>query len=117
MPTLRDLVSVLQRRDGVDAVVVVGRDGLLIDGASAPGHDPEALAAMVPPIVSAASELGVACHAGAIATAMLEYDGGSVMLSAISPDAYLVVVVRPGANLPALLYELRRHRSQIAQLV
>jgi len=116
MPTLRDLVTVLQRRDGVDAVVVVGRDGLLIDGASAPKHDPDALAAIVPPIVTAAIELGTACQSGAFATSVLEYERCAVVLSAISSEAFLVIVLRPEANLPALLYELRRHRSQIAQL-
>lgn len=117
MPTLRDLVAVLQRRDGVDAVVVVGRDGLLIDGASAPNHDPDALAAIVPPIVTAAVELGATCRSGEFATSVLEFERHAVVLSAISPDAFLVLVLRQDANLPALMYELRRHRSHIAQLV
>jgi len=31
MPSLRDLVGVLRQREGVEAAVVLGRDGLLID--------------------------------------------------------------------------------------
>ena len=117
MPTLRDLIAVLHRREGVDAVVVVGRDGLLIDGAGAPAQDPDALAAIVPPIVTAAIELGAASGTGALSTSVLEYERGAALLSAISPEAYLVVIVRPEANLPALSYEVRRHRTQIATLV
>lgn len=31
MATIRDLASAIRRRDGIDAAVVLGRDGLLID--------------------------------------------------------------------------------------
>ncbi len=37
MPTIRDLVRALRRREGVDAAMVLGRDGLLIDGATEMG--------------------------------------------------------------------------------
>lgn len=37
MPTIRDLVSALRLREGVDAAMVLGRDGLLIDGATEMG--------------------------------------------------------------------------------
>ena len=32
MPSIRDLVAAIRQREGVDAAVVLGRDGLLIDG-------------------------------------------------------------------------------------
>ena len=39
MPSIRDLVAAIRQRDGVDAAVVLGRDGLLIDGQLIPGLD------------------------------------------------------------------------------
>jgi uncharacterized protein len=117
MPTIRDLVSVLRRRDGVDAAVVLGRDGLLIDGASAAPHDPEGLSALIPPLVLAASDLGRASSRGDFGLMVLEYGQGTAIVSALSSDAFLLVLLQPHANLAALLYELRRHRTQISALV
>ena len=51
MPSIRDLVGAIRQREGVEAAVVLGRDGLLIDSQSAPGLDPEDLAARIPAII------------------------------------------------------------------
>lgn len=48
MPTIRDLVGAIRQREGVDAAVVLGRDGLLIDGQAVPGLASEEVAAHVP---------------------------------------------------------------------
>jgi predicted regulator of Ras-like GTPase activity (Roadblock/LC7/MglB family) len=117
MATIRDLVSALRRRDGVDAAIVLGRDGLLIDGATEAELDPDGLAAFVPPMALAAAEMGVAAGRGDFGLMVLEYSGGTVVVSSVSPDAYLLVLLRPDANLSALLYDLRRFRAQIAALV
>lgn len=117
MPTIRDLVSALRRRDGVDAAIVLGRDGLLIDGATSGPLDPDSLAAHVPPAVLAAVDIGSAAQRGTLGMMVLEFSGGSVVVASLSSDAYLLVLLQPNANLASLLYELRRHRAQIAALV
>lgn len=117
MPTIRDLVTALRRRDGVDAAIVLGRDGLLIDGASSAPLDPEGLAVHVPPLVHAAQELGVFAQRGTLGLTVLEFDRGPIVVAPLSSDAYLLVALQPSANLAALLFELRRHRSQISALV
>jgi predicted regulator of Ras-like GTPase activity (Roadblock/LC7/MglB family) len=50
-------------------------------------------------------------------TAVIEYDRGHAILSAVSAEALLLLIVHPSANLGALLYDLRRHRANIASLV
>lgn len=117
MPTIRDLVTALRRRDGIDAAIVLGRDGLLIDGTSHGTLDPEGLAAHVPPMALAAVEMGLASQRGDFGLMVLEYSQGSVVVTSLSPDALLLVLLRPEANLAALLFELRRHRSQLSALV
>ena len=37
MPNIRDFTSALRQRPGVDAVLVLGKDGLLIEGFATPG--------------------------------------------------------------------------------
>ena len=117
MATIRDLVSALRRREGVDAAIVLGRDGLLIDGAAERAMDADGLAAHVPPMVAAAIDMGVASGHGDFALMVLEYGAGTAVVTAVSPEALLLVLLQPSANLAALLYELRRHRAQIAALI
>ena len=48
MASIRDLVGAIRQREGVEAAVVLGRDGLLIDSQTVPGVDAENLAARIP---------------------------------------------------------------------
>lgn len=117
MPTIRDLVAAIRQRDGVEAAVVLGRDGLLIDSQAVSQVDAEHVAAHVPSIIQFADEFGAAAARGALQTAVLEHEQGLAVVSCLSPDAVLLVLVQPTANLGQLLYELRRNRAQIAALV
>ena len=117
MPTIRELVQALARRSGVDAVVVVGPDGLPIDSVSGDGVDPDSVAALVPSVIRGMSELGGAGGRGGFSTGVLEFDAGLVVVSVMHADAMLVVLVRPGTNIGPLLFDLRRHRTAIAGLL
>ena len=117
MPTIRDLVAAIRQHDGVEAAIVLGRDGLVIDGQSTGHLGPEDLAAHLPGVVNAADELGRAAGRGALVTAVLEYPQGVAIVSAVSADALLLVLMQPGANIAQLLFELRRNREHIAALV
>jgi uncharacterized protein len=115
--SIRDLVAAIRQREGVEAAVVLGRDGLLIDGQAVPGMDPERIAALIPPIIGPADELGTTVGRAELLTAVLEYRGGMAIISAMSSEAILFVLLTPQANIGQLLFELRRNRDHIAALV
>lgn len=117
MPTIRDLISALRRRDGVDAAVALGRDGVLIDGNSAASLDPDGLAAFVPPMALTGSDLGVAAQCGEGGLMALESGTGYAVVPAPPRDAFLRVRLQPSATLASLLFELRRNCAQTAALV
>lgn len=117
MASIRDLVGAIRQREGVEAAVILGRDGLLIDSQVVPGLDAEDLAARIPAIIGPADDLGTAAARGGLMTAVLEHQRGLAVISVLSPDAVLFVLVRPEANVGQLLFELRRNREQIAALV
>jgi len=117
MASIRDLVAALRQRDGVDAAIVLGRDGLLIDSQTVPGLDAEDLAARIPPIISAADEVGSAAKRGEALTVILEHRQGVAIVSVLNTEAVLLVLVQQGAQIGQLLYELRRNREHIAALV
>jgi predicted regulator of Ras-like GTPase activity (Roadblock/LC7/MglB family) len=117
MATIRDLVAAIRQRDGVDAAVVLGRDGLLIDSQTVANLASEDVAAHVPGIITAADEFGVAAGRAPMTTAVLEYANGLAIVSVLSPEAVLLVLLQPNANIGQLLFELRRNREHIASLV
>jgi len=117
MPTIRDLVGAIRQREGVEAAIVLGRDGLLIDSQAVADLDAEDVAAHVPSIISAADELGASAARGTLTTAVLEYPLGIAVVSTLTADAVLLVLVDPSANVGQLLFELRRNREHIAALV
>src|SRR3954463_8313052 len=98
MPSIRDLVAAIRQREGVEAAVVLGRDGLLIDSQSVPGMDAEDLAARIPAIIGAADELGASVSRGALVTSVLEYGDGLAIISILNADVILIVFVRPETN-------------------
>jgi predicted regulator of Ras-like GTPase activity (Roadblock/LC7/MglB family) len=117
MPTIRDLVAAIRQRDGVNAAVILGRDGLLIDSQAVPNVLPEDIAAHVPAIINAADEFGAAALQGQLITAVLEHRDGLAIVAVLSTDAVLLVLLKPDANIGQLLFELRRNRDHIASLV
>lgn len=117
MATIRDVVEALGGRTGVDAVVVVGRDGLPIDSRTRDGVDADNVAALLPSVIRGVGELGAAGGRGEFSTGVLEFGQGLAVVAVLSADALLVVLVQPATNVGALLLDLRRHRSAIAGLL
>ena len=117
MPSIRDLVAAIRQREGVDAAIVLGRDGLLIESQLGPGLSAEDVAARIPAIIGTADEFGAATARGDLLTAVLEHRDGLAIISVLSGEAILLVLLTPHANLGPLLFELRRNREHIAALV
>jgi predicted regulator of Ras-like GTPase activity (Roadblock/LC7/MglB family) len=117
MPTIRDVVQALSRREGVDAVIVLGRDGLTVDAATRDGLDADGLAALIPSVAAACARLGSAASRGELASTIVEYGGGMAVITVLTPEVLLALFIQPDVNIGVLLYELKRHRSAIASLL
>jgi predicted regulator of Ras-like GTPase activity (Roadblock/LC7/MglB family) len=117
MTTIRDVVEAFSRRTGIDAVVVVGRDGLPIDARTTKSMDAESIAALLPSVVNGVSQFGDAAGRGSFGAGILEFGSGLAVIAVLHQDALLVVLAQPGASVGDLLFDLRRHRSAIAGLL
>jgi uncharacterized protein len=130
MPAIRDLIVTLRSRPGVDSVLVVGRDGLVIDGEGADGGesaegvegaegvDGERVAAHLPALIAAADAFGAAAGRGALTTAVVEHErAGLAVLSVLSPEVALLVLLDASADAGPLLYELRHERARLLAFV
>jgi predicted regulator of Ras-like GTPase activity (Roadblock/LC7/MglB family) len=114
--SIQDLVRALRARNGVEAVVLLGRDGLVIESQAAETADAERLAAIVPLVVGAVDELGRQASRGAVATVVVEYETGAAIISPMGSDAVLLVLASM-QEIGPLLHELRRNRGRLATLV
>lgn len=117
MPTIRDVVEALGRREGVEAVIILGSDGLPIDSKTGNGKDPEVLSALVPNVIQAADQLGQHAGQGPLTMGVIQNDGGFVVIANLSPEVKLLIVAKSGTNVGPLLYDLTRHRAEIAGLL
>ena len=117
MPTIRDFTSALSRRPGVEAVLVSGKDGLLISGTEHGSLDENDIAARIPALVAEASGLGRSGGIGDCTTSILECEHGYAIISAIGGDALLTVLVSKSADLGSLLFDIRSQRSRLGELV
>ena len=116
-PSLRDLTDAIQQRPGVQSVVIVGADGLVIETHDASHDHADAVAARVPGVVTAARQLGAATEDGEIQLVLLEFDNGFGVVLRLTPAAMLFVATSREVALSELLFDLRRHRAPMAALV
>ncbi len=117
MANLHDVVEALGRRDGVEAAIILGNDGLPIASHLANGGDADVLSALIPNVVTASAQLGRHAGRGDLAMGVLEYAAGYAILAHLSADTPLMLLVRPRTNIGPLLYDLTRHRAEIAGLL
>jgi predicted regulator of Ras-like GTPase activity (Roadblock/LC7/MglB family) len=117
LPGIRDLVAAVRQREGVEAAVVLGNDGLLIQGEGQPGFDLETLAATVPSLMGTTAELARAARIGDMDSIVVQTSDGFIVVSLMSAEVLLLIVLRFDANIAQLLGELRRNRDSIAALV
>lgn len=117
MSSIETALQSLRGHPGVEEVLVLGRDGLLIQHTGDGRIDAETVSAMVPGLVQAASALGGAAGKGAAATVVLRLERGVALVEALSADLLLAVVVADGMGFAPLLREIHARRDALASLV
>lgn len=117
MPPLETALAALGAHPGVEHVLVLGHDGLLIQHAGSAGLDAETVSAMAPGVANAAAELGRAAGLGGARTIAVQMDDGVALIAALSADLLLAVLLRGGVGFAPLLRDLAARRDELAGLV
>jgi predicted regulator of Ras-like GTPase activity (Roadblock/LC7/MglB family) len=117
MAVLRDVIKGLAARDGVDAVVVLSSDGLPIDHASRGAFDPDAVSALAASFVQGALRLGQSAECQPLSTGVLEFGDRMAIVAPLGDGNLLFLLTSAGTNVGQLLFDLRRHRPALAQLL
>ena len=116
MPSIHDLVLAIRKRPGVRAVVISGRDGLLIDTDAPDGVDSDSVAAAAPEVLAATDSFGRLAASGDSTSALIEYTEGSAIVATLEHGALITVLLDDAGLGPSLLAELSRNRANISAL-
>lgn len=117
MSELERTLSELRAHEGVEHVLVLGRDGLLIQHLGDGSLDADTVAAMAPGIATSADAIAEAAGRGSFSTAVLELEQGVAIVLALSADLLLALLLRANVGFAPLLHALRHDRARLAELV
>jgi predicted regulator of Ras-like GTPase activity (Roadblock/LC7/MglB family) len=117
MPQLETALQEFRRHPGVEHVLVLGRDGLLIQHEGDGALDAETVSAMVPGIAAAATTLGRAAGLGDASTVVVRLGLGVAVVAPLSADVLLALLLRYDVGFAPLLHELAARRGELANLV
>jgi predicted regulator of Ras-like GTPase activity (Roadblock/LC7/MglB family) len=105
------LSRIRQRIDGALALSLVAKDGIRVDSvSSAPDLDVEGLAAEMVSQARAISDNHRELEVGEVQQLSVTTDRVTLMVSSVTSDYYLLLVLGPGANYGRARFELRRAR-------
>lgn len=114
MTEIETTVAELLAHPGVDQVLLVGRDGILVQRAGDADVDGDVLAALTPGLASACAAVADTAGGGGFLTAVMEWERRVGILAAVSDELLLVVLVRPDVGFASLLRSIRSHRTVLA---
>lgn len=117
MSSLDAALSRLREFEGVERLILLGHDGLVVRQLGGSAEDHEVIAAGVPGLAAAARTLGGSAGTGPFRTGVLEFERGVIIVLSLSPELLLALVLRPGVGFAPLLAELRRQRQRLIELL
>jgi predicted regulator of Ras-like GTPase activity (Roadblock/LC7/MglB family) len=114
MTSLKEHLEDFLGVEGVTTVVVVGRDGFIIDAASKGDLNIDDVGAVVSTGMGSSESMGVDLGVGNMNQGMLEYEDGIIFMRAISEDAIFIIVSTPDVNLGMIRFQMKKRMGAIA---
>jgi uncharacterized protein len=114
MSKLKSLLNDFLHVDGINAAVVVSRDGFVIEGeTNGSGLDNEAVGAVVSMGIGSTSVIANELQVGDVTQTMLECARGIVVVTSLGTNALLALVSDASVNVGNLRFQLKKRVSAI----
>lgn len=117
--TMVDLKQTLNRFlsiPGVHQAIIVGRDGLMIEGSSRDGkEDMEAVGAITTTGLSAAEALGQEIARGSVVGVLMEYEHGLVSVDPLGEFALMITLSDNASNISRVRHLIKASRNEILE--
>jgi predicted regulator of Ras-like GTPase activity (Roadblock/LC7/MglB family) len=118
MNTLKSLLQDLTDLEGINATVLVNRDGFAIDGMMSGAQiDMEYMAAIISAGVGSSEQMSRQLELGSINLNMVECEKGVIMVVLLGENAVLAVVADPTVALGSIRYQLKKRIPDIRDVL
>jgi len=116
MVDLKQTLSRFLSIPGVRLAVLVGRDGLMIDGLTRDGkEDMEAVGAIMTTGMGAAEALGQEISRGSVVGALMEYEHGLVSVDPLGDFALMVTLSDNASSIGRVRHLVKTSRNEILE--
>jgi predicted regulator of Ras-like GTPase activity (Roadblock/LC7/MglB family) len=116
MVDLKQTLSRFLSIPGVRQAILVGRDGLMIEGLTRDGkEDMEAVGAITTTGLSTAESLGQEIARGSVVGVIMEYEHGLVSVDPLGDFALLVTLFDNASNLGRVRHLVKTSRNEILE--
>ncbi len=114
MAILKSMLKDITDLEGINAAVVVNRDGFMIEGVIKTGTiDVEYVAAIISAGIGSSEQMASQLELGSLNITMVECEKGVVVVVLLGDDAVMAVVTDLKANLGNVRYQLKKRISDI----
>jgi len=109
MGDLRSIMTEFTTVEGIQAALIVGRDGFVIEAVTGRGTvDTDAVAAVISSGIGSSEVIGRELNIGKLDQAMYEYRDGMLITSLLGPEAILAIVADGRSNLGNIRYQAKK---------
>ncbi|HBE25990.1 MAG TPA: hypothetical protein DDW33_09915 [Ktedonobacter sp.] len=116
MVDLKQTLSRFLSIPGVWQAILVGRDGLMIEGLTRDGKDDmEAVGAIMTTGLSTAEALGQEISRGSVVGVLMEYENGLVSVDPLGDFALLVTLSENASNIARVRHLVKTSRNEILE--
>jgi predicted regulator of Ras-like GTPase activity (Roadblock/LC7/MglB family) len=116
MVDLKQTLSRFLSIPGVRQAILVGKDGLMIEGLTKDGKDDmEAVGAITTSSLGSAEALGQELGRGGIVGVIMEYEQGLVSIDPLGDYALLVTLLENAANIGRVRHLVKASRNEILE--
>jgi uncharacterized protein len=116
MVDLKQTLSRFLSIPGVRQAILVGRDGLLIEGLTRDGKDDmEAVGAITTTGLSTAEALGQEIARGCVVGVLMEYENGMVSVDPLGEFALMVTLSDNASNIARVRHLVKSSRNEILE--
>lgn len=114
MARLKDLLGEILRIAGTQIVVIVGRDGFVIEEVSNTEEiEFETVGAVLSNEIRSLESMGGELGVGKATQGLVEFEDGVIVTSVLNEDAILAVVSNSKANLGNIRFQVKKRKSAV----
>ena len=113
MNPLREQLEDFLKVEGVTMVVVVGRDGFIIEAAAVSNQSIDEVGAVVSTGMGSSESMGTDLGVGNMNQGMLEYENGIIFIRAVGSDAIFILVSTTNVNLGMVRLQIKKRIATI----